>query len=132
MTTSLPAARKCPCGSGAAYGICCEPLHDGASATTAEALMRSRYSAYATGQPDYVFRTWHPRTRPVDISPISGVTWVSLEVLKTVDGGACDDTGTVEFRARYHSTDGKHVLHETSRFERRAGRWVYVDGDIAQ
>ena len=93
--------------------------------------MRSRYSAYATGQPDYVFRTWHPQTRPVDISPLSGVTWVDLQVMKTVDGGACDDTGTVEFRARYHSTDGKHVLHETSRFERRAGRWVYVDGDIA-
>jgi SEC-C motif-containing protein len=132
MTTPLPAARKCLCGSGAAYRICCEPLHDGASATTAQALMRSRCSAYAIGEPDYVFRTWHPRTRPVDISAISGVTWVSLEVLKTVDGGASDDTGTVEFRARYRSKDGKHVLHETSRFERGAGCWVYVDGGITQ
>jgi SEC-C motif-containing protein len=132
MTTPFRAARNCPCGSGAAYNTCCEPLHDGAPAKTAEALMRSRYSAYATGQPDYVFRTWHPRTRPVDISPPSGVTWVSLEILRTVDGAVTDDTGTVEFRAGYDSADGRRVLHETSRFERRAGSWVYVDGVIAE
>ena len=92
--------------------------------------MRSRYAAYATGRPDYVFRTWHPRTRPADIAPTPGVTWVSLEILRAVDGGVFDDTGTVEFTARYHSAHGSHVLHETSRFQRRAGRWVYVDGDI--
>jgi SEC-C motif-containing protein len=132
MTTPLPAAQNCPCGSGAAFAACCEPLIDGASATTAESLMRSRYSAYATGQLDYVFRTWHPRTRPVDISPVPGMTWVRLEVLKTVDGGDFNETGTVEFRAWYISAGRKRVLHETSRFTRRAGRWVYVDGDIAE
>jgi len=94
--------------------------------------MRSPYSAFATGRHDYVFRTWHPRTRPLDVTPISGLTWVGLEVLKTVDGGPSDDTGTVDFRARYRSTDGTHVLHEASRFVRRGGRWVYVDGDIVQ
>jgi len=93
--------------------------------------MRARYSAYATGHFDYVFRTWHPRTRPADIGPDSGVTWVNLEILRTADGGVRDDTGTVEFRARYDSADGRHVLQELSRFERRGGRWVYVDGDIA-
>jgi SEC-C motif-containing protein len=56
---------------------------------------------------------------------------VSLEIVRTVDGGVCDDTGTVEFRADYDSADGRQVLQETSRFVRRAGRWVYVDGDIA-
>jgi SEC-C motif domain protein len=132
MTTPLPAAQNCPCGSGVAFGACCEPLLDGASAPTAEALMRSRFSAYATGRLDYVFRTWHPRTRPADISPIPGMAWVSLEVLKTVDGGGSDGAGTVEFRAWYRSADRTQALHETSRFTRRAGRWVYVDGDIAQ
>jgi len=131
MTSPLAAAQKCPCGSGATYGRCCGPLHDGEPATTAEALMRARYSAFATGSLNYVFRTWHPRTRPIDISPTPDVTWVGLEVLRTVDGGVSDDTGTVEFRARFHRADRKHVMHETSRFERRAGRWVYVDGDIA-
>ena len=48
----------------------------------------------------------------------------------TVDGGPRDDTGTVEFRARYRTPAGSGLLHEVSRFERRAGRWVYVDGVV--
>lgn len=89
--------------------------------------MRSRYSAFAVGDTGYLFRTWHPRTRPRDVSPTPGVTWTGLEVLRSVAGEASDDTGTVEFRAHYRGPDGSHVLHATSRFERRAGRWVYVD-----
>ena len=92
--------------------------------------MRSRYSAYAVGRLDYVLRTWHPRTRPRDLTSSPGLTWVGLEVLRTVDGGASDDVGEVEFRARFTTADGDHVLRETSRFERRGGRWVYVDGDV--
>ena len=38
---------NCPCGSGLAYEACCGPIIAGAPAATAEALMRSRYSAYA-------------------------------------------------------------------------------------
>jgi SEC-C motif-containing protein len=121
----------CPCGSGTPYVACCGPLHDGAAATTAEALMRSRYAAYATGRLDYVFRTWHPRTRPVDVEPTPGLTWNGLEVLRTEAGGPDEETGTVEFRASYRSVAGDHLLQEVSRFERRAGRWVYVDGDVS-
>ena len=131
MTAPFAGAESCPCGSGAAYAFCCGPLHDGAPAGNAEALMRSRYSAFATGRLDHVFRTWHPRTRPADLSPTPGVTWLGLEVLRAVDGGPSDDTGTVEFRARFERAGVEHALHETSRFERRAGRWVYVDGDVA-
>jgi SEC-C motif-containing protein len=93
--------------------------------------MRSRYSGFATGRLDYVFRTWHPRTRPSDLSPSPDVRWVGLEVLRTVDGGVLDDTGLVEFRARFRSAGREQVMHETSRFERRAQRWVYVDGEIS-
>jgi len=93
--------------------------------------MRSRYSAFATGRVDHVFRTWHPRTRPVDVTPAPGVTWLGLDVLRSVDGGPSDENGTVEFRARFERAGVEQVLHETSRFERRAGRWVYVDGDVA-
>ena len=120
----------CPCGSGTAYAACCGPLHDGAPAATAEALMRSRYSAYARDRLDHVFRTWHPRTRPGDVTPDPGITWTGLEVLATEAGGPDDDTGVVEFRAHFRSAAGPQVLHETSRFERRGGRWVYVDGDL--
>jgi SEC-C motif-containing protein len=112
------------------YSACCEPFHDGQAATTAEQLMRSRYSAYALGRTDYVFRTWHPRTRPDDLENDPGLGWDGLEVLRTRAGGAEDATGVVEFRARYRTHDGADTLHETSRFERRAGRWVYVDSDV--
>ena len=120
----------CPCGSGTAYGACCGPLHDGAPAATAEALMRSRYTAYALGRTDHVFRTWHPRTRPDEVAPDPGVTWTGLEVLATEAGGPDDASGVVEFRARLRTAGGPQVLHERSRFERRGGGWVYVDGDV--
>ena len=93
--------------------------------------MRSRYSAFATGHLDYVFRTWHPRTRPDDLQQTPAVTWVSLEIVRVAGGGMADDHGTVEFRARFQTADGIQSLHETSRFRRRAGRWVYVDGDVS-
>jgi SEC-C motif-containing protein len=126
---STPGLGKCPCGSVSAYAGCCGPLLDGRPAATAEALMRSRYTAYAVGHLDHVFRTWHPRTRPDGLT-LPAVEWLGLEVLRTVDGAADDDTGVVEFRARSRDPGGEHVLHETSRFERRGGRWVYVDGDL--
>lgn len=92
--------------------------------------MRSRYSAYVVGDLDYVFRTWHPRTRPEHVAPSPVVTWTGLQVLRTVEGGPSDDKGLVEFVARFRTGDGDHEMHEASRFERRGGRWVYVDGDL--
>jgi SEC-C motif-containing protein len=113
-------AKPCPCGSAAAYDACCGPLHRGtAQATTPEQLMRSRYAAYALGESDYVFRTWHPRTRPDDVTPDPGLAWLRLRVLEAVDD-------EVEFIADYDSPDGPGSLHERSVFERRGGRWVYV------
>ena len=117
----------CPCGSGRAYAACCEPLHDGQErAGTAEQLMRSRYAAYARGRSDYVFRTWHPRTRPADVTPKPGLRWTGLEVLATEAGGPDDAEGVVEFAAAYATAEGPGVLHERSRFLRRADRWVYL------
>ena len=88
--------------------------------------MSSRYAAYAVGDLDHVFRTWHPRTRPDDLAPTPGLTWTGLEIVDTVDGGPDDATGIVEFRASYELGGRAEVLHERSTFERRAGRWVYV------
>ena len=92
--------------------------------------MRSRYSAYAVGRTDYVFRTWHPRTRPDDVEVSAGLSWEGLEILRSQDGGEDDVTGVIEFRARYRTGEGPGTMHETSGFERRAGRWVYVDGHL--
>jgi SEC-C motif domain protein len=105
-------------------------LHHGErQAETAEELMRSRYSAYAHGDADYLFRTWHPRTRPVDVTVDPGIVWTGLEVLETVAGTAADDCGEVEFSASYVSAGRPGEMWERSRFERRAGRWFYVDAN---
>lgn len=89
--------------------------------------MRSRYTAYVVGDTDHLFRTWHPRTRPADPSLAPGVRWTGLEVL---EAGEDEAGGIVAFRAHYTAIDGPAVLHERSRFERRAGRWVYV-GEVS-
>ena len=98
-------------------------------AATAEELMRSRYSAYAVGNIDYVWRTWHPRTRPEALTP-SGETWTGLEILDTVAGRTGDEAGEVEFRAHYRRNRRSGTLHERSRFAVRARRWFYVDGEL--
>jgi SEC-C motif-containing protein len=96
---------------------------------TPEALMRSRFTAFARKDADHLWRTWHPRTRPdaVEIDP--NIRWDGLTVVTTTKGGEEDDTGTVTFKARYTSTGGPGLFREHSRFARRAGRWLYVDGD---
>ena len=99
-------------------------------ADTAEELMRSRYSAYAAGDSDYVWRTWHPRTRPAALTPDTGIEWLGLEVVGVVAGGPDDDSGEVEFRAHYRHGRRTGTLHERSRFAVRARRWFYVDGDV--
>ena len=112
--------RACPCGSPS-YDVCCGALHRGErQAASPEELMRSRFSAYALGESDYVWRTWHPRTRPdkVDLDPRT--SWTRLEIIES--------TGeTVEFRAHFEGA-ATGVQHERSTFAERAGRWFYLDG----
>ncbi len=122
-------AMRCPCGSDD-YATCCQPLlEQRALAPTAVALMRSRYTAFALGDDDHLFRTWHPRTRPDDVR--SGhLEWTGLQILDVVDGGPDDQSGVVDFAAHYRDGRSREVLRERSRFERRAGRWFYVDGDL--
>lgn len=92
--------------------------------------MRSRYTAYAVGHADHIFRTWHPRTRPADPTLDPEVVWSGLRILRAEAGGVGDETGLVEFVASNSGPLGRGELHEVSRFVRRAGRWTYVDGDL--
>ncbi len=118
----------CPCGGTGGLAACCGPVLNGERrAATAEELMRSRYSGYATGRLDHVFASWHPRTRPGGLHPTPQVRWTRLRVLEVVDGGADDDTGIVEFEATFVDATGTHRLRERSSFVRRAGRWVYLE-----
>jgi SEC-C motif-containing protein len=126
----------CPCGRGLPYAECCGPVHQGHAAATAEALMRSRFSAFALDDGDYVLRTWHPHTRPAAVEPDSGLRWVGLDILESTGGGLFDAEGVIEFRAHYRD-HGKHGdMVERSRFVRHDGQWVYwgpilTDGSLA-
>ena len=116
----------CPCGLGDDYDACCGRLHAGAAALTAESLMRSRYTAFAVGDADYLLRTWHPSRRPRTLTLDPGIAWTRLAVLETDDGGMFDTAGTVRFRAVYVQDGQRGVLAETSRFIRHDGRWTYL------
>ena len=131
----------CPCRvrepASVTYLDCCGRWHagfdDGEHAPTPEALMRSRYSAYAlaqgrgTGSPsllEYLLQTWHPSTAPGDLE-LGPLQWTGLDVLHQRASG---DAGVVEFVA-HHKVNGRAArLHELSRFVREDGAWLYVDG----
>lgn len=114
----------CPCDDSRSYDECCGPLHAGKrQAATPEELMRSRFSAYALGDADYVFRTWAGATRPENLVLDDRVRWTRLEIL-----AAADDE--VEFIAHFVAPSGPGRLHEGSRFVRRGGRWQYLDGVV--
>lgn len=116
----------CPCGSGHAYPQCCGRWHAGAAAPDAEALMRSRYSAYVLGLHDYLLASWHESTRPQGLEMEPATRWLGLEVKQHVVTGV--DAAEVEFVARYRIGGGSAVrLHEHSRFVREQGRWFYLD-----
>ena len=120
----------CPCG-GPALATCCGPyIAGGALPPTAEALMRSRYTAYTQRNEDYLRATWHPRTRPAELSvedaPGQRTQWLGLDVKQHSVTGA--DTAEVVFIARYRVGGGSAVkMREHSRFERIDGRWYYLD-----
>lgn len=127
--------KPCPCGRTERrgrplhLGECCGRWLAGAPAPDAEALMRSRYTAYVLGDEAYLLGTWHPRTRPPDARPDPAVKWLGLDVRdhRVPDASHAE----VEFVARYRVQGRGARLHERSRFVREAdGRWYYVDGDI--
>jgi SEC-C motif domain protein len=129
---SVDTSKPCPCGDPRGYAACCRPLHQGQPAADAEALMRSRYSAYVLRDEDYLLSSWHPDTRPASLR--LGVqqpapTWLGLAIKSHEPQD--ENHAVVEFVARYRTGGGRaQRLHERSRFVREDGRWFYVDGDI--
>jgi SEC-C motif-containing protein len=104
---------------------CARFLRGEAVAPTAEALMRSRYTAYAVGDAAYLLATWHPTSRPRRLDLDVDLRWAGLTVLES-RGGLFDTDGVVTFEARYDDGGRTGVLRETSRFVREGGRWFYV------
>lgn len=119
---------RCPCrkkSDTTTYASCCEPLHTGDIAPTAEALMRSRYTAFALNKEAHLLATWHASTRPEQVAMTPGEAWTQLKIITS---STSHETATVEFAARYRSGGTTGVLHEMSRFVREGERWYYVDG----
>jgi SEC-C motif-containing protein len=121
----------CPCNSNRPYTECCKPLLSGNRlACTAEALMRSRYTAYVVRDIDYLLSSWHPSTRPDKIDPATIPEWYALHVIRTEKGMETDSEGVIEFQATAFSRKNEWRLHEISRFVKEDGQWFYLDGDI--
>jgi SEC-C motif domain protein len=151
-TATIPAMRPrlrnlpCPCrvrddlSNPLDYASCCGRWHEGFAngehAPTPQALMRSRYTAYALLQGnavaprelrDYLMRTWHPSTAPGDLD-LTPLRWTGLDILHEATEG---DSGVVEFVAHYKVNGRATKLHEVSRFAREGGAWRYIDGVVA-
>ncbi len=127
---------ECPCGSGRSYETCCGPLISGdQAAPTAEALMRSRYSAYVQCEIDYLGETLHPNHRSdYDAAATrrwaEGADWLGLEIGDVEQGSEEDEEGMVEFIASFREKGATRRHHEFSRFQKQDGRWYYLDGKL--
>lgn len=125
---------SCPCQSNKSYAACCQPFHTKQQLpATAEALMRSRYSAYALGDIDYIVETTASSTRQdINIEDVqdwaNNVTWKRLEILERGKGQTSDTNGIVEFKAYYTQENKEHCHHERSSFIQKNGQWFYLDG----
>ena len=128
--------KTCPCNSGLSYGVCCEPYITGAkNAPTAEALMRSRYTAYVEHAIDYIVATCAQDEKDrIDVRQTRNWSerskWLGLKILSTEKGGPLDTEGSVEFEALYESDGLRDTHHEKARFKKKDGRWLYENGDI--
>ena len=112
------------------YVACCGALHGGTLvAATAVGLMRSRYSAFAVGDADYLLATWHPSTRPPSLDLDPAIEWRRLQIRGLTGGAEDDDAGTVEFVAHYwHTARGQYGRHhENSSFVRQGRAWFYLE-----
>jgi SEC-C motif-containing protein len=118
----------CPCESGKPYSACCGLYHLGQAAPNAEALMRSRYTAFVMGLEGYLLQTWHPETRPatLNLNDDPPIKWLGLQVNHTEDISAT--SATVAFVARYKVAGKAERLHELSQFSRVDSHWYYVAG----
>lgn len=129
-------APACPCGSGESLPECCGPILAGTSpALTAEALMRSRYTAYALGDIAHLRSSLDTRWQKdfdeqASLEWSRNAQWQGLTIVETKDGGPADDEGTVEFIAAFHMDGQDQKIRERAQFKKRDGAWFYVDGKV--
>ncbi|NLM00237.1 MAG: YchJ family protein [Treponema sp.] len=127
----------CPCGSEKKYDECCEPIIKGKiKATTAESLMRSRYSAYVKHEIDWIVKSCaqSAEENKIDMEETRKWSeesiWHGLKIIRTEKGGENDTEGTVEFSATYTRTGLKDVHLEQAYFSKKNGEWFYETGNL--
>ncbi len=129
----------CPCTSGASYRACCRRFHDGDEPADARELVRSRFSAFALGRGEYLFRTLHPDNRQRD-EPEDEVVRDFSRARQTFryrgltihDANLGDSRAEVLFTARVFVKGRDRSFLELSRFERVDDGWRYLDGFLWQ
>jgi SEC-C motif domain protein len=137
-TSQLDGADPCPCSAGRSYDECCGPVLRGdAKAETAEALMRARYTAYTQGEIEFIVDSHDPESseqvdREASASWSKKAEWLGLEIVSTEAGGSDDESGGVEFIARYRMEGADLAHHERAEFRRGQDGWVYVDGEMVK
>jgi SEC-C motif domain protein len=126
---------RCYCCSDRKFADCCQPFIIGITKpSTAEALMRSRYSAYTTFAVEYILRTTHSSTRRFNNAEsienwARSSVWQKLEIVSITKGETKDKQGTVEFKAYFLDKNGQpQIHHEISNFAKELGKWFFVDG----
>ena len=88
--------------------------------------MRSRYTAFALGEVDYLRDSWHADHRPDELALDPRVRWLGLEILSFTEAG---EHAQVEFEARYLADGRVDAIHEHSDFVLDGGRWLYTRGE---
>jgi len=122
---------KCPCGSGKKYKECCFKYHKGAKPKNALILMKSRFSAYAVGDANYIIKTTHKNSPHYEedklqwikeIKEFSKSNFKKLEIIEFTEN---ENEAFVEFKAYIDD----YIMHENSRFIKE-DIWYYIDGEI--
>jgi SEC-C motif-containing protein len=117
----------CFCGNSMPFSMCCEPyLTLNEKPSSAEQLMRSRYSAFVTENEAYLLMTWHSDKRPKKIAFDSNTKWLGLKVKQCKAGLALDKHGWVKFVARYKIAGKAERIEEASYFIKDNQQWLYV------
>ncbi len=125
----------CPCGSGADYPECCEPIIRGErQAGTPEEVMRARYSAYAMKETEYLLSSLDPEKRQDHDAESTrqwaeNAEWHGLEIINTEGGGPEDEEGDVEFRATFTYKGDRETHHELAHFRKDNDTWYYLEGE---
>ncbi len=126
----------CYCGSGKEFEQCCQPILDGTTtAKSAEQLMRARYSAFVTKNIPFIIGTVSPN-QPSPMSEEATKKWAEesdwkqLTIVHTEGGSESDETGVVEFIAKYAVGEVLQNHHERATFSKIDGQWFFEDGTI--